>query len=526
MKYRRPVVRSRRTLGALAFCAIATAWALVPAAAVDRTLGADVPKPSAVGASWSPTQQSSLARDLDAQIAAAATLKGSHVGILAIDARDGTVLYNRNGNDAFMPASTFKILTGSAALERLGPAFRIRTVAFAEGSVQTGVLHGRLVVRGGGDPLLRAADFDDLAAALKRAGIGRIDGPIDIDTSYFADPPYMPGWSWDDFPYYYAPKISAFSFDENVVHLTIAPASTAGMRATITAAPYGRVGDPLGGCALTSDVIVLPHVMTGAPGSADSVDLERDPGGCIIVKGKIPLDAAPETVDAAVPSPEVYAWHVLVDRLHAHGIASTTPRSYPGFAQSVVAAPASANARVVWTHDSEPLSDLLADMWLPSDNLLAELLLKSLGAATGEPGTAANGVAYETQWLRTLGIDVAPLSIDDGSGLSAYDRMTPRALVAILKHDWNAPTRETVLDDLPIAGVRGTLKSSFIGTLAEKTVFAKTGSVSHVRTLAGYAATQVHGAVIFAFQVDDWTGTEIDLNSIRASLLSRIIGDS
>jgi D-alanyl-D-alanine carboxypeptidase/D-alanyl-D-alanine-endopeptidase (penicillin-binding protein 4) len=518
-------VSSRHILAALVFCAIATTWAFIPAAAVDRTLGADVPKPSAVGASWSLAQQSSLARDLDAQLASAATLKGAHVGILAIDARDGTVLYNRNGDDAFMPASTFKMLTGSAALERLGPAFRFRTVAFAEGSVQTGVLRGRLVVRGGGDPLLRAADFDDLAAALKRAGVSRIDGPVDIDTSHFADPPYMPGWSWDDFPYYYAPKISAFSFDENVVHLTIAPAPAAGMRATITAAPYGRVGDPTGGCAITSDVIVLPRVTTGAPGSADSVDLERDPGGCIIVKGEIPLHAAPEILDAAVPSPEVYAWHVLVDRLQARGIAVSAPRSYAGFAQNVVAAPASANARVVWTHDSEPLSDLLADMWLPSDNLLAELLLKSLGAATSEPGTAASGVAYETQWLQTLGIDVAPLSIDDGSGLSAYDRMTPRALVAVLQHDWNAPTRETVLDDLPLAGVRGTLKSSFIGTLAEKTVFAKTGSLSHVRTLAGYAATQVHGAVIFAFQVDDWSGTSVDLNSVRTSFLSRIIGD-
>jgi len=525
MKHRKPIVRSRRTFAALAFCAMATGLGFVPASAVDRTLGADVAKPSAVGASWSQAQQNMLARDLDAQLTTAATLKGAHVGILAVDARDGTVLYERNPDDALMPASTFKLLTGSAALERLGPAFRFRTAALAEGSVQGGVLRGRLVVRGGGDPLLRAADFDDLAAALKRAGIGRIDGPVDIDTSHFADPPYMPGWSWDDFPYYYAPKISAFSFEENVVHLTIAPARTAGMRAKIAAAPYGRVDDSSGGCVLTSDVVVLSHVVTGARSSADSVDLERDPAGCITVKGTIPLDAAPETVDAAVPSPEVYAWHVLGDRFRAHGIAFSAPRSYPGFAQSVVAAPASPNARVVWTHDSEPLSDLLADLWLPSDNLLAELLLKSLGAATAEPGTAASGVAYETQWLRSLGVDVALLSIDDGSGLSAYDRITPRALVAVLQHDWNAPTRETVLDDLPVAGVSGTLKSSFAGTLAEKAVFAKTGSLSHVRTLAGYAATQVHGAVIFAFQVDDWSGTAADLNLIRASFLSRIIGD-
>ncbi len=497
-----------------------------PALALDRSLGADVAKPSAMGTAWTSSQRESLVRDLDAQLATAATLKSAHVGVFAIDARDGTVLYARNASDAFMPASTLKLLTGSAALDRLGANFRLRTSASIDGSVLHGTANGRLVLRGGGDPLLNAADLDDLAATLERSGVRRLRGPIDIDTTRFVDPPYMPGWSWDDFPYYYAPKISAFSFEDNVVHLTIAPAQKAGMRATVTALPYGRVGELPSGCAVTSDVIVLPHALTGEASSADTLDLERDPGGCIVVSGSIPLGAPPETMDAAVPDPGVYAWHVLVDRMRAHHI-DFAERAVPvGFPQPVNAAPAPLDARLVWTHDSEPLADLLADCWLPSDNLLAELLLKSIGAAGGGPGSAASGIAFEMTWLGTLGIDLTPLSIDDGSGLSSYDRITPQALVAILKHDWDGPQREVILDDLPLAGVRGTLKSSFVGTLAEKAVFAKTGSVSHVRTLAGFAATRQHGAVIFAFTVDDWTGVAADLNVLRASVLSRIIGDA
>ena len=492
-----------------------------PSAAPDRSLGADVAKPSAVGAAWTPTGRAALARDLDAQFAAASTLKNAHVGALAIDARDGALLYERNADDAFMPASTFKLVTGSAALDRLGPTFRLHTSAAIDGPLVAGVVRGRLVLRGGGDPLLNTADLDDLALALERSGVRRIAGPIDIDTTHFIDPPYMPGWSWDDFPYYYAPKISAFSFEENVVHLTVTPARAAGMRATIAANPYGRVGGSA--CATTSDVIVISRATTGEVNSSDTIDLERDPGGCIVVSGMIPLGATPETIDAAVPSPETYAWHVLVDRLHAHHIAVTVAPPTPGFPQSVIGAPARPSARLVWTHESEPLTDLLADCWLPSDNLLAELLLKSIG---GEPGSASSGIGYEKTWLTGLGVDLAPLSIDDGSGLSAYDRITPRALVAILQHDWNGPQRDVVLDDLPLAGVRGTLKSSFVGTLAEKAVFAKTGSVSHVRTLAGYAATRQHGAVIFALLVDDWSGSGPDLNALRASILSRIIGDT
>lgn len=479
-----------------------------------------------MGAAWTSEQRESLARDLDARLSVAPTLKSAHVGVLAIDARDGSVLYTRSPDDAFMPASTFKLLTGSAALDRLGPAFRFRTSASIEGPVVGGVARGRLVLRGGGDPFLNAADLDNLASTLERSGIRRISGPIDVDTTHFIDPPYMPGWSWDDFPYYYAPKISALSFEENVVHITIAPASTIGMRAMIAARPYGRVGDPPAGCAVTSDVIIIPYAQTGAASSTDTIDVARDPGGCIIVTGSIPLGSAPDTIEAAVPSPETYAWHVLVERLRAHHIVLTSPAVPIGFPQSVVAAPARPGATLVWSHDSETLADLLADCWLPSDNLLAELLLKSTGSGGDEPGSAASGIAFEKTWLRTFGVDLAPLSIDDGSGLSAYDRITPRALVAILQHDWNGPERDLVIDDLPLAGVRGTLKSSFIGTPAEKTVFAKTGSVSHVRTIAGFAATRQHGAAIFAILVGDWSGTSGDLDALRASVLSRIIGDS
>jgi len=221
------ILRPSSAVFAAAVVLITAAMGALPAGAVDRSLGATVQKPSAGGLPWTKAQRDALVADLDAQLAVAATLKSAHVGILAVDARDGTPLFTHNPDDALMPASTFKLLTGSAALDRLGPDFRFHTSASADGSIVHGVLRGRLVVRGGGDPLLNADDLEDLARAVARAGITRIDGPIDIDTTHFVDPPYMPGWSWDDFPFYYAPKISAFSFDDNVVHLTIVPASTA-----------------------------------------------------------------------------------------------------------------------------------------------------------------------------------------------------------------------------------------------------------------------------------------------------------
>jgi len=195
-----------------------------------------------------------------------------------------------------------------------------------------------------------------------------------------------------------------------------------------------------------------------------------------------------------------------------------------------VAARASEDAspvRVVWSHESEPLADLLADMWLPSDNVLAEELLCAVGAQPPEVrGTREAGLAWEKAWLGKLGVDTgAAFDLEDASGLSAYDRITPRDLVTVLRHDWDGPYHDAVLDALPIAGVRGTLKSSFVGTAAEGRVFAKTGSLSHAGTLAGYVATTKHGAVIFAFQVDDWVGDPADLRDARSRVLAQFVED-
>jgi D-alanyl-D-alanine carboxypeptidase/D-alanyl-D-alanine-endopeptidase (penicillin-binding protein 4) len=207
-------------------------------------------------------------------------------------------------------------------------------------------------------------------------------------------------------------------------------------------------------------------------------------------------------------------------------VAAGIPVRARGFIVELRHSDDSAPQRVVWSHDSEPLSDLLADLWLPSDNMLAETLLRALGAKPPAlTGSSADGIAVEKSWLAGLGVDTAALTLADGSGLSTYDRITPHVLVTVLKHDWDGPHRDVVLDALPIAGVRGTLKNSYAGTPAEKKIFAKTGTVSHVSTLAGYAANAKHGAVIFAFLVDDWMGQSAALREVRGRVLTRFVED-
>jgi D-alanyl-D-alanine carboxypeptidase/D-alanyl-D-alanine-endopeptidase (penicillin-binding protein 4) len=196
------------------------------------------------------------------------------------------------------------------------------------------------------------------------------------------------------------------------------------------------------------------------------------------------------------------------------------------FADGVRLSALGSDATTFWTHDSQPLAALLGPrFWIPSDNLFAELLLKELGLVTaGKPGTTDTGIAYEKQWLQRIGIDPATVTLADGCGMSQYDRITPRDLVTILQHDWNGPNRQLVLDSLPVGGARGTIEG-IAGTDAAGRVFAKTGSMMHVRGLAGYLATLHHGPVTFAFEVDDWNGAYPTLAALRARVLSRIVDD-
>ena len=414
------------------------------------------------------------------------TLAGAHVGALVIDARTGATIYSQNAAGAFQPASTLKLLVGSAALSLLGPDYAFETAAATDAPIAGGTLAGALYLRGGGDPTLDAQALADAARTLRALAIERVEGEIVADASHFNAPAYPPGWVIDDLPDDYAAPVSGLSYNDNMVALALAPGERAGSPITIVMNPA------------TSALEVANAATTGPAKSDDTTTLERvgDDPQRVRVSGSLPADASGAELDAAIPVPALFAAGALRDALRTAGISANGLRE----------GPAPAGARVVWTHRSAPMRDLLARMWLPSDNLLAESLLEELGANAphGNADTRELGIAREESWLRTLGIDPQTLTIADGSGLSQYDRATPAALVTVLRSMWLTPQRDTVLAALPVAGERGTLKSSFAQSFLRGQVFAKTGSMSHVRALAGYIVRPGR-TMVFALLVDDWT---------------------
>ncbi|MBV9269981.1 MAG: D-alanyl-D-alanine carboxypeptidase/D-alanyl-D-alanine-endopeptidase [Candidatus Eremiobacteraeota bacterium] len=487
----------------VAAAAVLALFSLGGARAADMSSTATLVRPAPGGAPWTAAQITALQRRLDT-ILNAATLRGAHVGIIAIDTVRKTPVYVRSADDAMMPASNFKLLVGSAALATLGTTFTYVTTVGSDGT--------NLYLRGGGDSLLKAKDLDAAAAAIAAQGITRVTDVV-TDATYFDNQRLGYGWSWDDLPYYYAPVVSALGIEDHVAHVFMSPGDAAGTPVKLRVEPQ-------------TDAFTIDNQLTTADKTGkDTSDIVRpwDEPRTIRLTGTYPLGAK-ESGDLvpAVPDPESYAGDVFLRALRAHGV-TVSGTMHSGVMPST--------ARSVWTHNSEPMPQLLADFWYPSDNLMGELLLKELGVHQAQqPGSTANGAKLESAWLKSIGVDPSSVTIGDGSGLSQYDRITPRGLLTILEYDWNSANRDVVLDALPVSGVRGTLKSSYIGTPAEKTVWAKTGSISHVRTISGFVKTKTHGPLTFSFMINDWMGEDqphggADLAKVRAAFFAQLASE-
>jgi serine-type D-Ala-D-Ala carboxypeptidase/endopeptidase (penicillin-binding protein 4) len=481
-----------------AFCALA----LVAAAPPPQ-------KPAAGGVPWTTGQIAALRREIVHDLSAS-TLRGAQIGLLVRDTVRGTVIYSQNAEQDFMPASNFKLVVGSAALQRLGTNFSFVTNVASDAAPSDGVITGNLYLHGGGDAHLTAKDLDDAAAALAAKGIKRVSGALITDASRYDSQRYGFGWSWDDLPYYYAPAVTALELEEGTVHMTFAPGRSAGALAVLRVWPQ------------SSTYTIDNELVTSAAGSKDTSDIVRpwNKPDTIVITGDYPLSAKESgDVNPAVPDPQAYAGDVFQRALAAHGITVNG---------GVHDGKMPATATLLWSHESEKMPKLLADFWYPSDNLMGELFLKELGVAqAGEPGTDDHGITLEDAFLRSIGVDPNTVTISDGSGLSQYDRITPADLVAILQADWNGPNRDVVLDALPVAGVRGTLQHAYTGTPAEGAVFAKTGSISHVRTISGFVRTHTHGALTFSFLINQWMGEQqpagpAALAKVRGVLLSHL----
>jgi D-alanyl-D-alanine carboxypeptidase/D-alanyl-D-alanine-endopeptidase (penicillin-binding protein 4) len=432
---------------------------------------------------------------------------GAFWGIEVRSLKTGKVVYARNADKNMKPASTLKLVTTAAALDAFGPDLRLRTtVETAARRDGMGRLLGDVYLVGRGDPEMTSAGFEEMAEALKAAGIRRIEGRLIGHDGLFTGERRGYDWAWGDLVWSYGAEVSALSFNDNAAVLTVSPGERAGDPLMVERFPESRY------------YRVVSTATTSPPGSGRDLVLERDLGSSEVrLGGTLPAGEGPEELSVALEDPALYAATVFAEVLEAKGIRVT---------DAVVTSkdPLPAGVRVLAGHDSAPLAEILKGVNKPSQNLHAEMLLRLLGARVKGAGTVEAGHAAVMEFLRRVGVNPQAWSLQDGSGLSRSDLVSPREMVGLLaamdRHRYAAAFK----DSLPVAGVDGTLEHRMRGTAAQGRVAAKTGTIRHVNALDGYATTRGGERLAFAIIVNHHTGDPKDVVSAIDQIGNVLVG--
>jgi serine-type D-Ala-D-Ala carboxypeptidase/endopeptidase (penicillin-binding protein 4) len=437
-----------------------------------------------------------LTADLDALLAAPG-LDGADVG-LVVRTLDGQTVYSHASNGRQQPASNMKLVTSTAALDILGPDYRFDTTVSTTGWRHGHVLNGDLYLKGTGDPTMLAADYDTLAKQVADAGIRFVKGRLVADDTWFDDVRLGSSWAWDDEPYYYNAQVSALTaapdtdYDAGSIIIRVAPGADG--KAVVTTEPP------------TDYVTIANTAVTGPAGSSNTISVDRAHGSNnFTVTGSIPSGGAVTTEWMAVWEPTGYAAALFRAALGRHGVqvvGQTARGSQP------------AGATTVASRKSMPLRQLLVPFLKLSNNLHAEILVKAMGRAASNRGTWGAGLAAVASRLPAYGIDPARLSLQDGSGLSRMDQISPDQLVTLLAAAKNRPWFADWYTALPIAGqpdrmVGGTLRSRMQGTAAAGNVHAKTGSLTGVSSLSGYVTTTNGQQWVFSMVTNNSIGVNL-----------------
>jgi serine-type D-Ala-D-Ala carboxypeptidase/endopeptidase (penicillin-binding protein 4) len=478
-------------------------------------LSDDAPKNSAAA---TPTQLSQLVEDLINNSPYANARWGIHV----VSLKDGQVLYSKDSNKLFTPASNMKLYTTAVTLDMLGADYRWRTSVYANKQPDAnGTIQGDLILYGRGAPDLVSESKKDnqnslaaLVDALAQRGIRRVTGNVVGDESYFRGDNVGEGWQWNDLQWYFGAEASALTINNNEVDISILPSAE----------------------VRSSDTTGHVSVSSGMAASKDSkqvrLGIQRGlSDNHVRVWGEFPAGWKGYGAQLSVHDPALWSTKLFLALLKRKGIA-------------VDGQPVTRNSRVppaerfdpsrnveLASVTSKPLSELVTITNKESNNLYAELLLRTLGREKGsllgespagrERGDDESGTSLVRSWLERAGVKARNLALHDGCGLSRLDLVTPESTVGLLLAMAKTSAAQTFRDSLPIGGKDGTLEGRF--EAIPNRINAKTGSLIYDNSLSGYLLTENGETLVFSIMCNDQTspGSSIRVIDQIAELLTQ-----
>jgi len=419
-------------------------------------------------------------------------------GIHVRDMHDGRVLYDLNARRKFVPASNMKILVSAAALAELGPDYRFETSLWSTNALEGSTVRGPLVLEGTGDPTLsdrfrgdwRLA-IADLADLVYRSGVRRVTGPLVVDASAW-DSTSVPGtWMVEDLGWGFAASGGPFVLNEGELRAEVYGGSQPGDPASV------RWDPDLGPERLAAEV---------RTGESDSTYLRpdyRSGRGQIVLGGFLPARVR-KVERLAARDPVRIAGELLADALRARGVRLDGDVRFVwdigtdiGACQAGALETCASAVRVA-RMQSPRLLDVVRAVLEPSQNWITEQVVRALGAERGERGSWPEGLRIVEEALtREFSVMSNDLVLRDGSGLSAYNLVTPRALTDVLFRSRILEYGDEFRDALASPGENGSTLAGRLSGL-ENRVFAKTGTITHVTSLSGYLVRDDGREIVFS----------------------------
>ncbi len=442
----------------------------------------------------------------------------THWGVQVIQLETGATLAELNAQQYFVPASNLKLFSSALALLRLGPDYRFSTSIRRDAN-------GDLRLVGGGDPSMSAraypyakgpdpgqplAAVEAMADALVAAGLKEVSGDVVGDDSRWVWSPYPEGWAVDDTIFESGAPVSALTLNDNTIDITLTPGAAAGDLARLSSKP-------------ALEYFTIDNRVRTEAGER-KLELYRDGPGQLRLVGRLAPGGPGRTITVAVDDPAQFAAVALYDALTRRGVVihgrprarHQAPNGKTGSASRIE------EGQLLWQRPSPPLPELLGVLDKVSQNLHAEMILREVAWQSAGDGALGTGIEELKKLLGEIGIAPDGYDIRDGSGLSRMSLLTPETTVKLLQHMHQSPHRDLWLSLLPVGGVDGTLENRFKSKSLPardrsrgELVRAKTGSLAHINTLAGYIESKTYGRLAMSIMAN---ASQVPSAEIRAAI--------
>ncbi len=409
-------------------------------------------------------------------------------------------VFEYNAEKSLTPASVMKLVTTAAAIELLGPQYTFKTVIGYTGELnkRTGKLKGDIVIKGGGDPCLGSPYFTDeyrdfpdkWIAEIGKLGIKKIEGRVITDDSYYDFQPVPAKWLWEDAGNYYGAGAYGLSVFDNTYEIRFM--SDAESRLIVKEIMPDECRTEFANWLTAAGTADEGYVFA-APYSTNGW-----------LSGTIPSNLDDFVLKASVADPPLLMAKMTNKKLKAAGISVSEEPTTFRLEQLT------AGEKIVQIAEitSPPLSEIIDVLNHESVNLYAEHLVKELGKKYSGKGSTEAGVKILKEFLKNSGIGTEGMFIEDGSGLSPVNSINAKGLAEVLYYmKKNGRYFPEYYNSLPDAGKNGTLKNYFRDPVFDSRLKAKSGSMTRVRSYAGYFTTISGKQMIFSILINNYTGT-------------------